>query len=249
MVRQTTLWLWVMLNCQTIMGIENETIVTNDYSYYDGLTTNIVNGTFKDSRGFLWICSINGLLRYDGYHFKKINTKDKILSCEVLNITEDINGNLWVATAKRGVIYYNIHNEEIFPLSIGINFSFNINRILVFKQKVWLATDSGLIFFELEKAFERNRQYPSKVILPEPSNPSDQRNRITCLYVYADSINLWIGANGGLFVLNTTNSMLKGFLTHPQNAIRTMVPLHDKLLIGSWDGGVFLVNPYTLTLT
>lgn len=229
-------------------GTENERMVLKEYSYYDGLTTNIVNGTFKDSRGFLWICSINGLYRYDGYHFQKINTKDKVLSCEVLHIAEDNRGNLWIATAKKGIIYYNVHGEEIFPLSVGINFSFNINKILVFKQKVWLATDSGLIYFDIENNFERNRQYNAKIIMPEPANSSDQRNRITALYVHDDSLNLWVGTNGGLFVLNTANYMLKGILSHPQNAIRTMVPFENNLLVGSWDGGVFLVDPRGIKL-
>ena len=248
-MRKTGLFLFYLLLFQNIILAEREDIVLNDYSYYDGLTTNIVNGTFKDSRGFLWICSINGLYRYDGYHFQKINTRDKILNCEVMHIAEDNSGNLWIATAKKGIIYYNVHSEEIFPVDIGIHFSFNINKILVFKQKIWLATDSGLIFFDQENVFERGRQYASSVILPEPSNASDQRNRITCLYVYTDSNYLWIGANGGLFVLNTANNMLKGFITHPQNAIRVIVPLNGKLLVGSWDGGVFMVDPHALTLT
>lgn len=247
-MRKTGLFLFYLLLFQNIILAEREDIVLNDYSYYDGLTTNIVNGTFKDSRGFLWICSINGLYRYDGYHFQKINTRDKILNCEVMHIAEDNSGNLWIATAKKGIIYYNVHSEEIFPVDIGIHFSFNINKILVFKQKIWLATDSGLIFFDQENVFERGRQYASSVILPEPSNASDQRNRITCLYVYTDSNYLWIGANGGLFVLNTANNMLKGFITHPQNAIRVILPFNGKLLIGSWDGGVFVVDPHSLTL-
>lgn len=248
-MKKPGLIIFYVLFVQHIILAEREDIVLNDYSYYDGLTTNIVNGTFKDSRGYLWICSINGLYRYDGYHFQKINTQDKILNCEVMHIAEDNSGNLWIATAKKGIIYYNVHNEEIFPVNIGIHFSFNINKILVFKQKIWLATDSGLIFFDQEKVFERNRQYNSRVLLPEPSNAADQRNRITCLYVYTDSNNLWIGANGGLFVLNTMNNMLKGFITHPQNAIRVIVPLNGKLLVGSWDGGVFMVDPYALVLT
>lgn len=228
-------------------GLCNELVLT-EYSYRDGLTTNIVNSTFRDSKGFLWISSINGLYRFDGYNFHKINTQDKLLNGEVLSVYEDKAQNLWICSAKKGIIFYNTHSDEIFPLRLNIKLSYSINKICLLRNKVWLASDSGLIVFDQEKNYTKDKIYSAKIILPEPSNAADQRNKITYFYASADSTTLWIGTNGGLFFLNTDNFVLKGIHSHPQNAVRTIIPYHDKILVGSWDGGVYLVNPQTYLL-
>ncbi len=37
----------------------------------DGLPTNQILALCKDNKGFLWIGTSNGLIRYDGYNFKE----------------------------------------------------------------------------------------------------------------------------------------------------------------------------------
>ncbi|MCX7985871.1 MAG: response regulator [Bacteroidales bacterium] len=226
--------------------IKADEIVMNDYSYKDGLTTNSVNSTFRDSKGFLWICSLNGLYRYDGYNFNKINNHDKILNVEILSIIEDENNNFWISTARKGVVFYDSHNEEMFALKFNINISFNVNKTIIFKNKVWLATDSGLIFFDHQKKYTKDQVHVAKVLLPEPNNLANQKNRITYFYVAEDSVNLWIGTNGGLYVLNTANNIIKVVNSHPQNAIRSIISYKNNVLAGSWDGGVFSVNAKSL---
>jgi ligand-binding sensor domain-containing protein len=39
------------------------------YTVADGLPSNIINRIFRDSRGFLWFCTNEGLSRFDGYTF------------------------------------------------------------------------------------------------------------------------------------------------------------------------------------
>ena len=39
------------------------------YTTADGLAQNVVNRIVRDSRGFLWFCTQDGLSRYDGYTF------------------------------------------------------------------------------------------------------------------------------------------------------------------------------------
>ncbi len=224
-----------------------EDIVIKDYSYADGLTTNCVNNTYRDSRGFLWICSANGLYRYDGYHFEKIKGTDNLLQAEILCIAEDEKKNLWVGTAKNGLIYYNTLTEEAKQVSVSENNLMNINRILIFKNKIWLGTDKGLLFFDVPDEVNDFQKINVKQIVPEPTNLVDQRNKITYFFVTPDSTNIWLGTNGGMYVLNIHNFLLKGIATHPQNSVRIIVPFEGNVLAGSWDGGVFLVNSKTLT--
>ncbi len=65
-----------------------------------GLSSNQVESIFKDSRGFLWFGTNMGLNRYDGINFKvyrKIkNNSGSPAHDRIIDIQEDINGNLWV---------------------------------------------------------------------------------------------------------------------------------------------------------
>ncbi len=68
----------------------------------DGLSNSIVYDIHKDSEGYIWFATDNGLNRYDGYQFQVYynNQADSssISSNIVRSIEEDDQGNLWVGT-------------------------------------------------------------------------------------------------------------------------------------------------------
>lgn len=74
----------------------------------NGLSNNNVKTILKDSEGFLWIGTANGLNRYDGYSFKVYQPKEKdihsLLSNDIWNLRGRRLGQFvdW----KRGKILY-----------------------------------------------------------------------------------------------------------------------------------------------
>jgi len=44
------------------------------YTTADGLAHNEINKIVRDSRGFLWFCTADGLSRFDGYTFTNFGT-------------------------------------------------------------------------------------------------------------------------------------------------------------------------------
>ena len=80
----------------------------------DGLSGNQIGHIFKDSRGFLWICTNIGLDRYDGVNVKKYkhikNDPNSPQQDWMFNIQEDINGNLWIQSYT--YILYDWKNER-----------------------------------------------------------------------------------------------------------------------------------------
>src|SRR5213075_109293 len=47
------------------------------YTSADGLGSSWVNSLMRDSRGFLWFCTRDGLSRFDGAHFVTYQVGDK----------------------------------------------------------------------------------------------------------------------------------------------------------------------------
>ncbi|MEW6212087.1 MAG: two-component regulator propeller domain-containing protein [Acidobacteriota bacterium] len=64
----------------------------------DGLAQNAVNRIVRDSRGFLWFCTEDGLSRYDGYTFTNYGVEQGLLNGEVRDLLETREGEYWVGT-------------------------------------------------------------------------------------------------------------------------------------------------------
>ena len=78
-----------------------------NYTKLDGLPHNVVTCLFQDSRGYLWVGTLNGLAKYDGYNFttyrRKAGDSNSLSGSIVTAITEDKLGNLWVGTQNDGL--------------------------------------------------------------------------------------------------------------------------------------------------
>jgi ligand-binding sensor domain-containing protein/signal transduction histidine kinase len=70
------------------------------YTTADGLARDSVNCIRRDSHGFLWFCTEEGLSRYDGYEFKNYTTEDGLPSRRVNDLLETRDGIYWVATDR-----------------------------------------------------------------------------------------------------------------------------------------------------
>lgn len=76
----------------------------------DGLSSNVVSTMLKDSYGFMWFGTDDGLNKYNGKEFKvyrhSSNDPSSISANEIINLHEDKQGNLWIATGG-GLVLYN----------------------------------------------------------------------------------------------------------------------------------------------
>lgn len=74
----------------------------------NGLSNNNVKTILKDSEGFLWIGTANGLNRYDGYSFKVYQPKEKdihsLLSNDIWNLRKTV-GAICGLEARQDIVY------------------------------------------------------------------------------------------------------------------------------------------------
>ena len=79
------------------------------YNTEKGLSHNQVNCFLKDSRGFVWIGTANGLNRFDGYSFRVFNREPadsaSISDHQVNALFEDPEGYIWISTLLGFNIY------------------------------------------------------------------------------------------------------------------------------------------------
>jgi len=76
------------------------------YSTADGLPSNQINCVKRDSHGFLWFCTVEGLSRFDGYTFTNYGVDQGLPDRVVTDFLETRSGEYWVATA-RGLARFN----------------------------------------------------------------------------------------------------------------------------------------------
>ncbi len=77
------------------------------FSSKDGLSHDVVECIFQDSRGFIWVGTSYGLNRFDGNKFE-VFTKRKsgLINNRIENIYEDIHGKLWIGSRKGQFSFY-----------------------------------------------------------------------------------------------------------------------------------------------
>ncbi|MCZ6701659.1 MAG: hypothetical protein O6940_01320 [Ignavibacteria bacterium] len=77
------------------------------FSIEHGLSQNSILRILQDSRGFLWICTFDGLNRYDGYQFKIFRNipgdTTSLSNNKILSICEDKSDNIWIGTYGGGL--------------------------------------------------------------------------------------------------------------------------------------------------
>ena len=112
---------------------------------------NNVSGILQDKLGFIWMATLNGLVKYDGYTFELIQyepSPNSLSANSISTMVQDEEGNLWLGTFRNGINRVNPITGEITryihtPDSSSI--SNNDIRALAFDKNglLWIATLGG----------------------------------------------------------------------------------------------------------
>ncbi|HKS27410.1 MAG TPA: two-component regulator propeller domain-containing protein [Pyrinomonadaceae bacterium] len=78
--------------------VRAEQLPVTRYTTEDGVAHDHIEALFRDSRGYLWLCTADGLSRFDGSSFTTYGTRDGLPSAYVNNMMETRSGVYWIAT-------------------------------------------------------------------------------------------------------------------------------------------------------
>ncbi|MBL0247650.1 MAG: response regulator [Sphingobacteriales bacterium] len=109
--------LLVAVGCSFVNVAQGQTQKTyfNAITIENGLPSSAILSYTQDKYGYLWFGTENGLVRYDGYQFKKYPFKDStgntISLCLIYSLHEDSHGTLWAYLYNEGIYTYNIKKD------------------------------------------------------------------------------------------------------------------------------------------
>ena len=82
-----------------------ERIAFRNLTTKDGLPSNQITAIYRDTKGFLWVGTFEGLCRYDAYRFRQFSTRDGLPGKNITSIAEDKAGRIWVLTSEGSACY------------------------------------------------------------------------------------------------------------------------------------------------
>ncbi len=165
-----------------------------------GLSQNSVYSIFKDSKGFLWIGTGDGLNRYDGKEFtvfRKSLREPSSLNGYSLKETmyEDEQQRLWLSTERNLVCFDQRRRtfQDIIPFGItGNKYIVDLDSI---ENTIWfIQVGLGLFSYDYQKRLFKKFDFPSAAVKEDPfseAHGSDDGKG-----------NIWITSLNGLYRFN-----------------------------------------------
>jgi len=182
------------------------------YSAEHGLSHQAVTSIMKDSEGFMWFGTWDGINRFDGRIFvphKSLPGDNSILGNGRMDqLVEDQAGHIWIQAYDKHIYCFDKKNEQFLPLSPTVD---KPGKPKVAFSRIWAATN-GFVWLQSEKEgiFCMNQHnFSEKAFLKYEKNaalpyrlPSD-----TITFFHEDSKHrIWIGTSNGLCLLEKNQS-------------------------------------------
>jgi ligand-binding sensor domain-containing protein/two-component sensor histidine kinase len=230
-----------------------EQLSIKTYSTPDGLANNRISRIVRDSHGYLWFCTENGLSRFDGYRFTNYAIEDGLPDSEVDDLLETRNGTYWVATGK-GLCRYNpkgsasvnqqtvlqsdakfvVYRPDGSPLTAAIK-SLYEDRAGV----LWVGTWRGL--YRLEEFGDQVKFH--YVELGMPAN--EPQNHVVRNILEDRRGALWIATDSGLYKRAPDGTVSRLSVSNGLSSDRVLGLLEDRqgrIWIGNRFGGLCLIT-------
>lgn len=180
------------------------------YTTADGLARDQINSITLDSRGYLWICTTEGLSRFDGVHFTNYGIEDGLPHRSVTTLVETKSGEYWVATtdglcrydpsAARGVSGARARTAESGPVRFQVYRPSAGAKAQAFEclledraGTIWGGTRDGL--YRLTRPEQGVRLQPVDLQMPRDS----WGNTYVLVLLEDDTGSLWVGTGNGLY--------------------------------------------------
>jgi signal transduction histidine kinase/streptogramin lyase len=211
----------------------------------DGLASNDVYCVKRDSRGFLWFCTAEGISRFDGYSFTNYGMDQGLPDRMATDFLEMRNGELWVGTA-RGLARFNPRPNAssrlftLYPLDKGEN-SQHINSLFEDREGVlWVTTDGGVFYSRQlpeHRTFQLLNTDPSISEGPADFIGEDPDGNLWVTYGRDQGTVLWRRGPEG-----HTETLTNSFLSHDNRITSFLIDKQGRVWVTTFHGLALLAR-------
>ncbi|MBR1633277.1 MAG: response regulator [Bacteroidales bacterium] len=234
------------LLCATSAGILRYDLTTGRHERYvnvkddpHSLSDNYVLCAVSGRNGGIWAgTSTGGVCHTDPELdcFTRV-TADRdgvsIEACKTLGMSEDSDGNIWIATERMGLFKYDTHEGNLYRIQ-NARIPLLLTSILADRDRIWIGTMSGLLCFTPSGG--KVRAYRD---FREQSD-----NRIVSLYKSSDS-RIYAATSNSLCVYDEVQDRFAVVDNVESNAYEAIVEdTQGRLWLGSYSRGLFSVDPH-----
>ncbi len=210
-------YLWIGTFSRGLNRYDLEKGELTTYTQFDTPETinqNSVFALYRDEQNNLWIGTLSGVNVYD-YNRDTFNKVNELTGLAIMDIKEDIKGNIWIGTFHSGIYKYNPATSKftIYTHDSADKNSLPSNKITsIFEdsnKRLWITTQGGgFCYYESENnnfiTYNSNDGLPNDVVYQiEEDNDN----------------NLWLSTNLGLVCFSPKNLSFRSYTS--ENGLRT----------------------------
>lgn len=242
-------WLSTKKGLQMI-GCRLDTIV----SYMNNPNNNSISSDYVrkvviDNYSAIWIATQNGLDKFvpsekQFIHYKNLNP---LLGDDILEISLDQSGKVWVGTGSNGVFIIKNEKIEEFNAIKPFERSNKVNCILQETSgNVWIGTRGGLFSYDL-----KNRR--TVLIQNDPFDKKSLAHNSIMDIMQDHKGDIWVASRGGISYMVKEKQVFKNYFSRPSNnhflnnseiyCIR--LDKNNNIWMGTESGGVNILNHQT----
>lgn len=153
----------------------------------DGLPGNTVTALQQTQDGYLWIGTLNGLVRFDGIRFKVFGESSELPNIRVLALLAARDGALWIGTEGGGLVRWQAGAFRVFNHQDGLPSETVMTLAEDGEGQIWAGTLAGLACWR-EGRFEAPPRSSVEAGLPVSGVAIDREN------------GLWVVTSGRLLL-------------------------------------------------
>ncbi|MDO5039838.1 sensor histidine kinase [Clostridium sp.] len=226
---------------------ENKYLKFTNITVRDGLSQGSVFSILRDSDGYMWFGTNDGLNRFNGYEYEVIKSEDKdkdtIFPGIIESIVEDKDGYLWIGTSS-GLSKLDRETLKAERIEADANDPYKILGSHIWdiyidsSNHMWVATEDGLN--EYDPKTKKFKKYFSE----ENKEDTLYDGFITSIM---EGLNgeMWISTQKGLNIINKVTGKITKVLEDKlpsKNILKLYKDMNNNMWIATQDKGIYKFN-------